>query len=35
MVSLRMTDGGEASFPLRQVQARQVTAAVPWRKART
>ena len=29
-----MADGGEASIPLRQVQARQVTAAVPWRKTR-
>ena len=35
LVSLRMADGGEASFPLRQVQARQVTAAVPWRKTRS
>jgi TnsA endonuclease N terminal len=35
MVSLRMSDGGEASFPLRQVQGRQVAAAVPWRKARS
>jgi hypothetical protein len=34
VVSLRMADGGEASFPLRQVQARQVIAAVPWRKTR-
>jgi hypothetical protein len=34
-VSLRMADGGEASFPLHQVQARHVTAAVPWRKTRT
>ncbi len=34
LVSLRMADGGEASFPLRQVQGRQVTAAVPWRKTR-
>ena len=33
VVSLRMTDGSEARFPLRQVQGRQV-AAVPWRKAR-
>ena len=32
VVSLRMADGGEASFPLRQVQGRQVIAAVPWRK---
>ena len=35
VVSLRMADGGEASFPLRQVQGRQVIAAVPWRKARS
>jgi len=35
MVSLRMPDGVEARFPLRQVQARQVVAAVPWRKARS
>ena len=35
VVSLRMADGGEASFPLRQVQGRQVVAAVPWRKARS
>jgi hypothetical protein len=35
VVSLRMADGGEASFPLRQVQARQVIAAVPWRKTRS
>ena len=34
VVSLRMADGGEASFALLQVQARQVIAAVPWRKAR-
>ena len=27
VVSLRMADDGEASFPLRQVQARQVIAA--------
>jgi hypothetical protein len=26
---------GEASFPLRQVQGRQVIAAVPWRKTRS
>jgi len=32
VVSLRVADGGETSFPLRQVQARQVIAAVPWRK---
>ena len=30
-----MADGGEASFPLRRVQARQVTEAVPWRKTRS
>ena len=35
MVSLRMADGGEASFPLHQVQGRQVVASVPWRKARS
>lgn len=35
MVSLRMADGGETSLPLRQVQARQVIAAVPWRKTRS
>jgi hypothetical protein len=35
VVSLRMPDGGEASFPLLRVQARQVIAAVPWRKARS
>jgi len=35
VVSLRTADGGEASFPLRQVQARRVIAAVPWRKARS
>lgn len=35
VVSLRMADGGEASFPLRRVQARQVAAAVPWRKTRS
>jgi hypothetical protein len=35
VVSLRMADGGEASFPLRRVQGRQVIAAVPWRKARS
>ena len=35
MVSLRAADGGEASFPLRQVQARRVIAAVPWRKTRS
>jgi hypothetical protein len=35
VVSLCMSDGGEASFPLRQVQGRQVAAAVPWRKARS
>ena len=30
-----MADGGEASFPLRRVQGRQVIAAVPWRKTRS
>jgi hypothetical protein len=35
VVSLRMADGGEASFPLSQVRGRQVVAAVPWRKARS
>ncbi|MBV9382389.1 MAG: TnsA-like heteromeric transposase endonuclease subunit [Streptosporangiaceae bacterium] len=30
-----MADDGEASFPLRLVQARQVIAAVPWRQARS
>jgi len=35
VVSLRAADGGEASFPLRQVQARRVIAAVPWRKTRS
>jgi len=35
VVSLRMADGGEASFPLLQVQGRQVVAAVPWRKTRS
>ncbi len=35
LVSLRMADGGEASFLLRQVQGRQVIAAVPWRKTRS
>jgi len=35
VVSLRMADGGEASFPLRQVRGRQVVAAVPWRKTRS
>jgi hypothetical protein len=35
MVSLRMGDGSEASLALRGVQARQVTAAVPWRKTRS
>jgi hypothetical protein len=29
VVSLRIADGGEASFPLRWVQGRQVIAAVP------
>jgi hypothetical protein len=35
VVSLRMADGGEASFPLPQVRARQVASAVPWRQARS
>jgi hypothetical protein len=35
VVSLRMADDGEASFPLRQVQGSQVVAAVPWRKTRS
>jgi hypothetical protein len=35
VVSLRMGDGGETSFPLRQVQARQAVAAVPWRNTRS
>lgn len=35
VVSLRMADGGEASFPLPQVRARQVAAAAPWRKTRS
>jgi hypothetical protein len=35
VVSLRMADGGEASFPLPLVKARQVVTAVPWRKARS
>ncbi|HEX3389627.1 MAG TPA: TnsA-like heteromeric transposase endonuclease subunit [Streptosporangiaceae bacterium] len=30
-----MADGSEASLPLRLVQARQVIAAVPWRKTRS
>jgi hypothetical protein len=34
-VSLRMADGGEASFPLLRVTAQQVAAAVPWRKTRS
>jgi hypothetical protein len=34
VVSLRMADGGEANFPLRQVQGRRVVGAVPWRKTR-
>lgn len=32
LVSPRLDDGGETSLPLRQVQARQVIAAVPWRR---
>ena len=34
-MSLRTADGGEASFPPRQVQGRQVATAVTWRKARS
>ena len=35
MVPPRMGDGSEASLALHGVQARQVTAAVPWRKTRS
>jgi hypothetical protein len=35
VVSLRIADGGEAGFPLLQVQGRQVVVAVPWRKTRS
>lgn len=35
MVSLRMAEGSEVRVPLRQLRARQVIAAVPWRKARS
>jgi hypothetical protein len=34
-VSLRMADGSEVRRLLRDVRARQVTAAVPWRAARS
>jgi len=34
-VSLHMADGGEASLPLPPLKARQVVAAVPWRKTRS
>jgi len=35
MVSLRMADGSEVHRPLREVRARQVVAAVPWRGTRS
>lgn len=35
VVSLRMADGSEVRRLLRDVQARQVTATVPWRAARS
>ena len=35
VVSLRMADGSEVRRPLRDVRARQVGAAVPWRAARS
>jgi hypothetical protein len=35
VVSLRMADGSEAHRPLRDVRARQVVAAVPWRGTRS
>jgi hypothetical protein len=35
VVSLRMADGSEVRRPLRDVRARQVVAAVPWRAARS
>ena len=35
VVSLRMADGGEVHRPLRDVRARQVVAAVPWRGTRS
>jgi len=35
VVSLRMTDGSEVHRPLRDVRARQVITAVPWRSARS
>jgi hypothetical protein len=35
VVSLRMADGSEVRRALRDVRARQVVAAVPWRAARS
>jgi hypothetical protein len=35
VVSLRMADGSEIHRPLRDVRASHVTAAVPWRAARS
>ena len=35
VVSLRMADGSEVHRPLRDVRARQVVAAVPWRGTRS
>jgi len=35
LVSLRMADGSEVHRPLRDVRARQVVAAVPWRGTRS
>ena len=35
VVSLCMADGSEVRRPLRDVRARQVAAAVPWRAARS
>ena len=35
VVSLRMADGSEVHRPLRDVRARQVVAAVPWRAPRS
>ena len=35
VVSLRMADGSEVHRPLRDVRARQVIAAVPWRALRS
>ena len=34
-MSLRMADGSELHWPLRDVRARQVITAVPWRSARS